>query len=364
MASCSRKRKLEYLDVSDIGGPTEAATVSGIVTELSPVKVSRKNSQVKYFSGKVTDGKKTVRVVSFHPGLRNQMEKSRIEGSTVSIVNCQIKQATQVGSSDYEILASTRSTVEASPTKKFQLPQDLKLIDPDTAADVELKDIRDLCVNQRVTVTVKVVEVMEPTSVTSKSSMKLTKQDCLIADASYSSRIVLWEADIGKLQSDTSYKIENVTIRSYNDVKYLSLSEHAVITEISDIGEIADVDRDGQILGAAKVVEGEIIAVLNADEYRSCISCKGRVIDLTDFVGECTKCGIKMKLSKCPLKKTAKVLVQSDTGSECRIMLFSEQLESLIANTVGSTVSDKLLSIDRIKVTINSNEVAISAKVV
>ena len=43
-------------------------------------------------------------------------------------------------------------------------------IDPDTAAYVELKDIQDLCVNQRVTVTVKVVEEMEPTSVTSKAS--------------------------------------------------------------------------------------------------------------------------------------------------------------------------------------------------
>ena len=70
------------------------------------------------------------------------------------------------------------------------------------------------------------------------------------------------------------------------------------------------------------------------------------MVDVTDFVGECSRCGIKMKLSKCQLKETAKVLVRSDTGSECRIMLFSEQLESLIVNKVGSTISDKLFSID------------------
>ena len=96
--------------------------------------------------------------------------------------------------------------------------------------------------------------------------MKLMKQDCLIADASNSSRLVLWEDDIGKLQSDTSYMIENITICSYNDVKYLSLSEHTAITDISNIGKISDVDRNDQLLGTAKVVKGEIIAVLKADE--------------------------------------------------------------------------------------------------
>ena len=363
MATPTRKRKLEYLDVSDIGGPTEAATVSGIITELSPVKVSRKNSQVKYFSGKVTDGKKTVRVVSFDPSLRNQMEKSRMEGSAVSIVNCQIKQSTQVGSSDYEILASTRSTVEASPTKKFQLPPDLTLLDPDTPVEVELKDLRDLRVNQRVTVTVKVVEVMEPTAVTTKTDKKLMKQDCKVADAGSYARIVLWQQDIGKLQPDSSYKIINITIRSFNDIKYLSLSEDAVINQVSDIGVVADVSSmDEYSAGANQVLEADLVGVWSTEDYRACISCKAKVTNVTDHVGECSKCEMKMKLSMCPVKKTAKVVIRPDTGKDHTIMLFTEQLESLIKNTDGATVSDKLLAIDRIKVTINTNNVAISAK--
>ena len=101
MANCSKQ---EYHDMSELGGLTEASNVSSEITELSPIKVSHKNSQVKYFSGKVTDGKMTVRVVSIDPGLRNQMEKSKVEGSTVSVINCQIKQATHVGSSAREIL--------------------------------------------------------------------------------------------------------------------------------------------------------------------------------------------------------------------------------------------------------------------
>ncbi len=52
--------------------------------EVLHLKVSRKNSLVKYFSGKVSDGVKTVRVVLFEPCLNSEMEKSRVEGSAVS----------------------------------------------------------------------------------------------------------------------------------------------------------------------------------------------------------------------------------------------------------------------------------------
>ena len=88
----SRKRKLEEMDVSEIECGYEGATVHGVVTEPSPVKVSRKNEQVRYFSGKVSDGKKTVRVVSFDPALCGTMEKSRVEASAIALVNCQVKE--------------------------------------------------------------------------------------------------------------------------------------------------------------------------------------------------------------------------------------------------------------------------------
>ena len=47
------------------------ATVHGMVVEVSPIKASRKNRDVKYFSGKITDGKKVARVISFDPKLRS-----------------------------------------------------------------------------------------------------------------------------------------------------------------------------------------------------------------------------------------------------------------------------------------------------
>ena len=43
-----RKRKLDEWDVSEME-ESEGATVHGVFTELSPVKVSRRNASVRYY---------------------------------------------------------------------------------------------------------------------------------------------------------------------------------------------------------------------------------------------------------------------------------------------------------------------------
>ena len=48
------KRKLEEWGVSYIGEST-GACVHGVVTQLLPVKVSKRNSSVRYFDGKISD---------------------------------------------------------------------------------------------------------------------------------------------------------------------------------------------------------------------------------------------------------------------------------------------------------------------
>lgn len=47
------------------------------------------------------------------------------------------------------------------------------------------------------------------------------------------------------------------------------------------------------------VVKGVIIGILGCEEYKSCRSCKAEVVDVNEVVGECSKCGIKVKLGRC-----------------------------------------------------------------
>ena len=69
--------------------------------------------------------------------------------------------------------------------------------------------------------------------------------------------IVLWENDIGKLDKGRCYKLTNMLVREYAHVKYLSMSESAVVNKIEDIGEVISEDEDldlGESDGRTEVV--------------------------------------------------------------------------------------------------------------
>ena len=68
------------MDLSDLvvsNGASSSGTVHGVVGEVSPIKTSRKRNDVKYFEGQFSDGKKTVRLVSFEPKLRGQLDEAQ-----------------------------------------------------------------------------------------------------------------------------------------------------------------------------------------------------------------------------------------------------------------------------------------------
>ena len=112
MATCKRRKlELDHLDGSDIKAVLPQAIVRGVITELSPIRDSRSATPVKYFNGKITDGRKTIRLVSFGPKheLHEGMLKARAEGSFVEITNCQVKESSINSSLPvYEIILSPR----------------------------------------------------------------------------------------------------------------------------------------------------------------------------------------------------------------------------------------------------------------
>lgn len=125
MAVMKRDRPDDW-NISDIEAASTAANVHGIVTELSPIKVSRRDDNIKYFDARITNGRKTLRMVAFDPTLRSQMETAQTNSTPIAIINCQIKEKTEYNFGNnpaFEIHTSKRSKVEASP-RKLQLPED------------------------------------------------------------------------------------------------------------------------------------------------------------------------------------------------------------------------------------------------
>ena len=120
----------------------------------------------------------------------------------------------------------------------------------------------------------------------------------------------MWEQDIGKLQCNHSYKLSKVTVRMFNNSKYISISQASEITEIDDIGDTCD-----KLLEMTSEITGEIVTVIRCDNYRSCTNCSSKITEATPTMGQCSKCRAYTKLSKCRRNKTATVIIQSDDDS-------------------------------------------------
>ena len=95
MATGSRKRHLDEWDVSEIAKST-AASIHGVVSHLSPVKDST-NKKTKWFDGRLTDGKKSVRLVSFDPSLRATFDVAKDDKKPIAINNCIVKHGRDAG---------------------------------------------------------------------------------------------------------------------------------------------------------------------------------------------------------------------------------------------------------------------------
>ena len=95
-----------------------SATVHGIVTELSPLKKSKKDDKIHYFNGHLSDGKTSLRLVSFEPSLRQAMNNSLSSQDAIAVVGCQIRPGRSGVS---EVLLNKETKIEESPKNAISL---------------------------------------------------------------------------------------------------------------------------------------------------------------------------------------------------------------------------------------------------
>ena len=111
-----------------------------------------------------------------------------------------------------------------------------------------------------------------------------------------------------------------------------------------------------------KVVEGEIDGVLYSDEYCGCIACNAKVKSDNDVLGECTKCGMLMKLKKCKTLETARVVVSDQGGREYTLTMFDSVIANIIEGVNGADIKRKLLRAPAHRFNIDKGDVVYSVK--
>ncbi len=284
------------------------------------------------------------------------MDNARSQVEVIALTNCTVQQNKYSGSHKLEIVAGTRTTLLQSP-KKFRIDSDT-IAAPSASGSCRavvvqsLDKIADLTVNQQVNLTGKILAVHPPEEVVAKSrGQTLTKQDFTIADCTGACRGVAWETDVGYFKTDKSYRLENVTIRTFNGAKYLSLSDKSTKQEV-------DEDVAGET-GGAKLLKAEIVAVIGCDAYHSCRTCRSKIAETTTTIGTCTKCGMKQKLRNTSV--AARLIIEDDTGTEHQVTAFDDDvIKQIITDTEGQDTTEKLLAAPCMKFTVSTQGTAAS----
>lgn len=197
--------------------------------------------------------------------------------------------------------------------------------------------------------------------VTRKDGKELKKQDVNVADLSGCCRLVLWEGDVNKLEEGKSYRLVDVNVKTYAEMKHLSFGPHSSMLSVEDLGEVhEDDDCNEESSSDSRYVEGEISSVISTNEYASCKFCNCKVLSEDEIVGQCSKCNAVFKMSKCAVTITAKVIITDEKGKDHPVTIFEPILSKVVEGVNGDSLATKLVLAPAFVYKINKRDVVFS----
>ena len=124
----------------------------------------------------------------------------------------------------------------------------------------------------------------------------LKKVDYMIADHSGTVKMTVWERVVN-LEIGKTYNIDNVSVRTFNGVKYLTTTKYTTVNQCEDLSVIADVDLNEDNHG--KCISGSIVGI-NLINFETCMICNAKIQDLdaSRKMIKCLKCNMIIVVSK------------------------------------------------------------------
>ena len=147
----ARKRNFEEIEsLGSVSQPVLSAYVDGVITGLSIVKKGKKS----YFDGNVSDGKTKLRIVGFQGGQHKAIQDFLTKKTPLRLEDCQIKRGRRGPKMKIQL---KDTTILVKSPKTF----DFTAIDFDTDAGIaiNLGELEDMRLDQKVTADVKVLVV-------------------------------------------------------------------------------------------------------------------------------------------------------------------------------------------------------------
>ncbi|KAM7420109.1 hypothetical protein PAMA_014695 [Pampus argenteus] len=347
MASPAKKMKTE-----------EDKSISGYLHNISPMKVSKKNT--RYFHATIQSGREEYhRVVVFSPEKRDHYEQAASVKKPVTLTKA--KRSISLADSDgYDILCTSSSNIEVSQPVSF-FPRG-----PPDAGPVTVANVLALGPRQHVAaVRVKILAGGTASRIVELDGGPRELMELRVCDRSGQTKLTLWEEKIAMVQDSKSYHITNLYTRKFDDKTILTSSRHTTITEIEDVGEP---DMLEPCVDLPKI-SGCVIGSETALRYH-CGICRGSQSNFNskNEAHRCNKCNMMQKCTNFRTLYAGKLLLLQN-GQELSLTLTNSAVLHFISEHLGGGATDvdaidcKLIGLGNVELDVGSNNAILRIKV-
>ena len=237
-----------------------------------------------------------------------------------------------------EIKLTSKTNIGQSP-KKFD-----SIAEPSNspAAPTPVSQIHKMGNFDRVDLKVKISQVNPPCTV---PTGKL-KQDLIVADSTGTIKLTLWGNEVGKYDIDSSYQLQQMSIRTYNGYKYLNFpKEGGSSTKIGDIGDVANITDNSQHTSSSDIHNATVGGVSRLFKYKCCIKCRSKAEVTSAKFARCTNASCKM-LQKLDMAKdtfSAVLMIASPDTPDKEVHAFEKELCKIADMDTGEVGDEDLL---------------------
>lgn len=339
----------QFASLADIK-PSHNAGVHGVLLDLSPVKKSK--NDCLYFEGHLADhSKRPVRFVGFSNSQHSQLSALHQEKQPIALLGCEVKPDRQ-GEKDTQIFLNKSSIIQHSPRKLD--PQECQPPMPEYS---KLQDLKDKPSFHHLSTRAKAISVHKPIVVTGGKK----KQDIIIADATATASLTLWEENVDRIIEGNTYSFNNLIVKTFRDKKQLSAPRNATITTDDDMTDVASESSDSDSEDPMTLRDVQVIGVPLFSSYTACIICKAKVEPKSANIGYCTKCSMPQRLDKCVHQLSAKVIVQAGTLTMQKTLhVFGPQLAQMTGKPEDQITVEAVLMAAPFNIRYNQRQVITS----
>ena len=142
---------------------------------------------------------------------------------------------------------------------------------------------------------------------------------CAITDGSGTIRLTLWGDTIKQVKNNKCYVIEDVRVKRYDSVKYLTTSRSTTISPSEEKFPAASKELFESLFDVRKISVEKISLVRNLNKWLSCWNCRRQLSKLASSsttIVKCGKCSTVQAASSCTINASVRIAIRDGEKHE------------------------------------------------